>query len=108
MRIFTFHNPGNQAYIYAPNHVSDACIPDSPRSLASGWVAPTFELIGRDEYRAYLPKTDFPTLTIATMVLSARAVEHLRPILENSGEILPIRLSNDRDILYLFNVTRIV
>lgn len=108
MTIYTFHNRGNQAYLYAPDETVDLCMPDPPRSLAPTWSPPTFELVGSDEFRSFLPKTDFPTLTIATAVLSARAVERLRPILTACGEILPIYLSNDRDAFYLFNVTRIV
>ncbi len=108
MKVFQFNTKDDQAYLFASSEVSDKCHPDPPRSLAADWVPPTFELVGSDEFRSYLPKTDFPTFTIATMVLDARAVARLRPILESCGEILPIRLSNDRDPLYLFNVTKIV
>ncbi|MBI3837464.1 MAG: hypothetical protein HY288_05975 [Planctomycetia bacterium] len=72
MKIYEFHNADNQAYIYAPDDVCDRCNPDPPRPLASGWSPPIFEIVGRDEYRSYLPKTDFTTFTLATMVLSAR------------------------------------
>src|SRR5205085_12150383 len=97
MRIYSFHNADNQAYLYAPHHVVTGCTPDPPRSLAKGWSSPTFELIGKDEIHSFLPKTDFPTFALATPILSARAVERLRSILELCGEVLPIRLSNDRD-----------
>ncbi len=108
MKIYEFGHKNGQAYIYAPPQVADPCLPDPPRSLAAGWSSPTFELIQHDEFRSFLPKTDFPTFTIATAVLSERAVERLRPILLPCGEILPLRLSNDRDLLYLFNVTRVI
>jgi hypothetical protein len=42
------------------------------------------------------------------MVLSSRAVGRLRPTLDACGEVLPIRLSNDHDSFYLFNVTRVI
>ena len=108
MKIFSFGTQDNQAYLYAPLDVSGRCNPDPPRSMAAGWVPPTFELVGRDEYRSYLPKTDFPTLGLGNAVLSARAVDRLRPILAPCGEILPIHLSNDAEQFYLFNVTRII
>ncbi|MGD9722011.1 MAG: DUF1629 domain-containing protein [Pirellulales bacterium] len=103
-----FRNAEGQAYIYAPDEVSDPCVPDPPRSLAADWSPPTFEVISSDEYRSYLPKKDFLTFLRETMVLNDRAVERLRPILLPSGELLPIYLSNDRDVPYLFNVTRVL
>jgi hypothetical protein len=86
----------------------DACRPDPPRSLAAAWTTPTFEIVGRDEFRSYLPMTDFPTLIGGTAVLRGRAADHLRPIIETCGEALPIRLSNHPEIVYLFNVTRVI
>jgi hypothetical protein len=108
MKIFAVRCKGDQAYLYAPDEISDSCIPEPPRSIGAGWMPPTFELVGCDEYRSYLPKTDFPTLVIGTAVLSARAVDRLRHLLTSCGEILPIRCSNDPDKFYLFNVTRII
>jgi hypothetical protein len=108
MKIYFFETQENQAYLYAPNRDSDRCDPDPPRSLAAEWTPPTFEIVGCDEFRSYLPKSDFPTFLPSTAVLSARAVERLRPILIACGEILPIYLNNDRDVLYLFNVTRVI
>jgi len=110
MKIYSFQNKNGQAYLYTPDRaIAHRCIVEEPPfSRSANWLTPTFELVGCDELRSYLPKTDFPTLTIGTAVLSARAVDRLRPILDTCGEILPIRLSNDRDLLYLFNVTRII
>jgi hypothetical protein len=108
MKIYCLTAKGDQAYLYAPDAISDPCDPKPPGSIAEGWASPTFELVRNDEYRDNLPKTDFPSLVVGTAVLSARAVDRLRPILTPCGEILPIRCSNDPDDFYLFNVTRII
>ncbi len=108
MKIFSVGSEDNQAYLYASRDVIQRCNPKPPNSLVRLWSPPTFELVGHDEYRSYLPKSDFPTLLPGTAVLSARAVDHLRPMLTPCGEILPIRFSNDADEFYLFNVTRII
>ncbi len=108
MKIYYFDTKDNQAYLFAPDEVCDPCIPDPPKSLAAEWSPPTFEIVGCDEFRSYLPKSDFPALLPSVAVLSARAAERLRPILLHCGEILPVYLSNDPDIMYLFNVTRII
>jgi len=67
-----------------------------------------FELITQDEFGDDLPKTDFLTAIIATSILSERAANRLRPILEACGELLPIKLNNDPDEFFLFNVTAVV
>jgi hypothetical protein len=108
MKIYFFESKPNQAYLYAPAELDDLCGPNPPRSLAAEWSPPTFEIIGSDEYRGYLPKTDFPMFLPSTAFLSARAVERLRPILIQCGEILPVHISNDRDAFYLFNVTTVL
>jgi hypothetical protein len=108
MRIFEFDTQDNQAYLYATEDVRRRCKPEPPKTLGAHWSPPALEIVTSDEYRSYLPKSDFPTFTIATMVLSARAVDRLRPILIRCGEILPIRLSNDPDTLCLFNVTLVL
>jgi hypothetical protein len=108
MRIYEFHNADNQAYVYAPEDVAAACLPDPPRSLAAGWSPPCFELVHDDEYRRDLPKSDFLTFAMVVMVLSDRAVERLAPILKGCGETLPIQLSDVPDRYYLFNVTRLI
>ncbi|MEX2114858.1 MAG: DUF1629 domain-containing protein [Pirellulales bacterium] len=108
MKIYEFDSADNQAYLHATDDVIDQCRPEPPRPIGMEWSPPTCEIVGRDEFRSFLPKTDFPKLIIATAVLSARAVERLRPALDSCGEILPIYLSNDRDVVYLFNVTRII
>jgi hypothetical protein len=61
-----------------------------------------------DAFQSNLPKSDFPAYLPSTAFLSARAVDRLRPILLACGEILPIDLTNDHDIFYLFNVTRVI
>ncbi len=108
MKVFEFDTQDDQAYVHASSETSQRCKPDPPRSLARGWSPPTFELAGSDEFRSFLPKTDFPTFTIATMVLSARAVGRLGPILRASGEVLPIHIRNDPGEFFLFNVTRVI
>jgi hypothetical protein len=108
MKIYYFETQENQAYLYAPGGDDDLCEPDPPRSLAPEWSPPTFEIVRDDEFRSHLPKSDFPTYLPSTAMLSRRAVKRLRPVLAACGEILPIYLSNDRDILYLFNVTRVI
>jgi uncharacterized protein DUF1629 len=108
MIVYEFDTQDNQAYLYATDDICSRCEPETPRSIGANWSPPTFELVRSDEYRTNLPKSDFPIFTIATMVLSARAVERLRPMLITCGEILPIRLSNDHDTFYLFNVTRVI
>jgi hypothetical protein len=108
MKIYTFHNADNQAYLYSRERAAQRCIPDPPRSLAKNWLPPTFELVGSDEFHSYLPKTDFPTLTVAGVALSGRAVERLRPVLLACGEVLPIRLHNDQEAFYLFNITQVI
>lgn len=108
MKVYEFDTQDNQAYLYAADDVCWRCEPEAPRSIGANWSPPTFELVRSDEYRSNLPKSDFPIFTIATMVLSDRAVKRLRPMLLACGEILPIRLSNDHDIFYLFNVTRVI
>ena len=108
MKIYTFHSAPNQAYLYASDVVTDRCIPDPPRRLSENWTPPNFELVGSDEFRSYLPKTDFPPLLSGAVILSAKAVERLRNVLAPSGEVLPIQLNNDRDSFYLFNITRVI
>jgi uncharacterized protein DUF1629 len=108
MNVYQFDTQDHQAYLYASDDVCRQCRPDPPRSLAAHWSPPTFELVRNDEHRSNLPKSDFPIITIGMMVLSARAVARLRPILDACGEILPIRLSNDHDTFYLFNITRVI
>ncbi|MBI3837462.1 MAG: hypothetical protein HY288_05965 [Planctomycetia bacterium] len=108
MKIYYFETHENQAYLTAPDGEEDQCEPDPPRSLAAEWSPPTFELVTSDAFRSYLPKCDFPAHLPSTAILSSRAVERLRPVLTACGEILPIQLSNDRDILYLFNVTCVI
>ncbi len=108
MKIFEFDTQDNQAYLYATDDVRQQCKPDPPKSLAANWSPPTFEVVTNDEDRSRLPKSDFPTYTIATMVLSDRAVERLRTVLDACGEVLPIHLSNDHETLFLFNVTRVI
>jgi hypothetical protein len=108
MKVFEFRNADNQAYLYSSGDDYDRCDPNPPRAIGNSWSPPTFELVRSDEFHTLLPKTDFPTFLLGTMVLSERAVDRLRPILDACGEILPINLSNDRDKLYLFNVTRLI
>jgi hypothetical protein len=108
MKIYFFETQDNQAYLYAPDGDRDQCDPDIPRSLAADWSPLTFELVRSDEFRTYLPKSDFPTYLPSTSFVSARAVERLRPVLTSCGEILPIYLNNDPDIFYFFNVTCII
>ncbi len=84
MKLYQFDTQDNQAYLYAPDDVCRRCEPDPPRSIGASWSPPSFELVRNDEYRSNLPKTDFPTLTIATMVLSDRAARLLRPLLNSS------------------------
>jgi hypothetical protein len=108
MKIYYFETRENQAYLHGPRDDDDQCEPDPPRSLAAEWSPPTLEIVCRDAFRSYLPKCDFPAYLPSTAMLSSRAVERLRPVLTACGETLPIYLSNDRDILYLFNVTRVI
>jgi hypothetical protein len=105
--MYIFSTKDNQAYLTSPfRGVPDPCEPDPPRSLALEWEAPLFTIVSSGAFHSYLPKTDFPPYLRTVPVLSSRAVGRLRAILENSKELLPIYLSNDKDILYFFNVTR--
>jgi hypothetical protein len=108
MKIYYFGTQDNHAYLYAPGGGGDRYAPDPPRSLAAEWVPPIFELVSRDEFRSYLPKSDFPAYLPSTIMLSNRPVERLRNLVSTCGEVLPIHLSNDRDLVYLFNVTRVI
>lgn len=107
MKIYYFETQENQAYLYAPTG-GDQCTPDPPRPLLAKWFPPTFEIVRSDEFRSHLPKSDFPTYLPSTAMLSNRAVERLRPLLTSCGEILPIHVSNDHDVFYLFNVTLVI
>lgn len=107
MKVYIFRTKDKQAYLKSPfKGVPDPCEPDPPRSLSQEWDPPTFTIVGSDAFESYLPKSDFPPYLPTVPVLSSRAVDRLRPIIERCGEVLPIYLSNDRDILYFFNVTR--
>jgi hypothetical protein len=108
MNIYYFATRENQAYLVGPDVDDDQCEPDPPRSLAAEWSPPTLTIVTNDVFDGNLPKCDFPAYLPTTVFLSARAIERLRPMLLTCGEILPIRLSNDHDILYLFNVTRVI
>ncbi len=105
MNIYEFANRDNQAYLRASNETCLRCMPDPPQSLKSQWLTPTFELITSDESGNLLPISDFPSLTIATIVLSARAINQLHSFLGACGEVLPIALSNRNEQFFLFNVT---
>jgi len=105
MRIYSLHSANGFAYLHAQDEIVNQCVAEPPRSLANGWSTLTFELVGTDELLSYRPKSDFPALTLGTAVVSRHAVEELSPVLQSCGELLPIRLSNDRDAFYLFNVT---
>jgi hypothetical protein len=108
MKIYFFDTADGYAYINLPTEELDRYRPDPPRSLASRWLTPTFDYVRRDQSRSYLPKSDFPSLLSEISVISSKAAIRLRPILEACGELLPIRLSNDTDNYYLFNVTAVV
>lgn len=100
-----------EKYAYLSSHFGvddDPCEPDPPRSLMAEWKPPTLELVGSDTFNKFMPKGDFFHYLPSTVFLSARAADRLRPILERSGEILPVHLNNDRDMIYLFNVTCVV
>ena len=108
MKIYYFETQENQAYLVSPYVDDDPCEPDPPRSLAAEWSPPTLTIVTNDAFHSNLPKCDFPAYLPTTAFLSARAVKRLRPMLLACGEILPINLSNDHDIFYLFNVTRVI
>jgi hypothetical protein len=108
MRLYTFHSQFGQAYLIHAADNCDCCEPDPPRALAPTWTPPEFELVRDDELEGNLPKTDFPTYLPSAIMLSARAAERLAPILTPCGELLPIRVINDPDRFYFFNVTRVI
>lgn len=58
------------------------------------------------KYRGRLPKGDFPSLIPGVPVFSPRAVEALRDLLEETGEIFPVTISSEE--YFVFNVTKIV
>jgi hypothetical protein len=53
-----------------------------------------------------LPKGDFPSLIPGVPIFSRRAVEALRDLLEETGEILPVTIG--RDQYFILNVTHVV
>lgn len=54
------------------------------------------------------PASDFPSFGAGRPILSAKAVEALKDILLNNGEILPITLEGKKDSYYAFNTTTII
>jgi hypothetical protein len=108
MKLYYFESQENQASLHDSADEYDRCCPNPPRSLMSRWSPPLFELVLSDEYGNKLPKSDFPTVIGGTSVVSSRAATRLQPILRVCGELLPIRLSNDLDEYFLFNVTAVV
>ena len=108
MNLYTIRSLLEQAYLIDAADNGDCCEPDPPHALGRTWVVPELELIVSDEFEEHRPKMDFPRYLPSVMMVSAKAVDRLRPILANSGEILPIRVINDPDDYYFFNVTRVV
>jgi hypothetical protein len=72
------------------------------RDLLSSWSAPAVEVFRDDKLHRNLPPSDFPSL-IGVLVFSVRAVNGLRDLLRENGEILPLSCSDGE--YYAFNLT---
>ena len=71
--------------------------------LLSSWTAPTIEIFRDNKFNSNLPPSDFPSLLPGVPVLSPRAVNVLKTMLSENGEILPLSCSEGE--YSAFNVT---
>jgi hypothetical protein len=69
-----------------------------PRTLASVWTPQPVE----GDVAGFV---DYPTLELTTPAFSPRAVEALRPLLENAGELLEVR--HKKGPYFALNVTAV-
>ncbi len=74
--------------------------------LIESWTPLSVEVLRDNKFNRNLPPSDFPRLVAAILVFSPRAVNILRGMLEENGEILP--LSCNEGEYYAFNVTTFV
>jgi hypothetical protein len=61
------------------------------------------EVLRDDKFNRNLPPSDFPHLAVAVPVFSLRALNVLRGMIEENGEILPLSCTEGE--YYVFNVT---
>ena len=69
----------------------------------SSWNAPVVEVFRDDKTGQNFPPSDFPSLVSDVPVFSLRAVNVLKGILQENGEILPLSCAEGE--YYAFNLT---
>ncbi len=74
--------------------------------LIQSWTPPFVEILREDKFNRNLPPSDFPHLAVAVPVFSLKAVNVLRGMLEENGEILPLSCTEGE--YYAFHVTTFI
>ena len=74
--------------------------------LIQSWTPPSVKVLRDDKFNRNLPPGDFPHLAVAVPVFSLRAVNVLRGMLEENGQILPLSCTEGE--YYAFNVTTFI
>jgi hypothetical protein len=111
MRVFRLEtSDGYQRITYQPDSrpAFDADVLHVPfaRSMRGRWIPPKMRLIELDQRRRRLPVSDYPKYLPGVPILSVRAVDALRDLIEPRGEILPI--ASDKDKWFFFNTTCVI
>ena len=76
------------------------------RRLIQSWTPPSVKVLRDDKFNRNLPPGDFPHLAVAVPLFSLRAVNVLRGMLEENGQILPLSCTEGE--YYAFNVTTFI
>ena len=76
------------------------------RKLLPSWIEPAVEVLRDKKFNRNLPPSDFTTLAPGVPVFSSRAVNVLKDILQENGEILPLSCSEGE--YFVFNVTTFI
>jgi hypothetical protein len=106
MNIYTFHHPEGYAFV----------VPDTPADMSliqtldgspkiSSLQPPCLRLVAKDSNGEPYEPSDMPWLLASVPVLRPRAVDALRAVLTEHGELLPV-VCRDADLV-LFNCTTI-
>jgi len=107
MRVFELRADGD-TYEYVglePQDVPEEKFwPEYARPLADTWEPLKVKVYHKDPAGKRLLPGDFPALLPGVAVMSRRAVDTLRDLLEPNGEILPLLC--DEGEYFLYNVTR--
>ncbi len=74
--------------------------------LIQSWAPPSVKVLRDDKFNRNLPPGDFPHLAVAVPVFSLRAINVLRDMLEENGQILPLSCAEGE--YYAFNVTTFI